>query len=106
LTRLVALNHERAAEEKRGIIRWLRPDYQNPTAVAPQPVQATLASIDPDSSLKTENLKLATPAWPERLPDQVAILRKLIGSGDKSVAAPYEAEALSGLFGRKNKNYT
>ena len=32
LTRLVALNHERAAKEKRGHIRWLRPDYQNPTA--------------------------------------------------------------------------
>ncbi|MCX6875325.1 MAG: hypothetical protein NTW21_16190 [Verrucomicrobia bacterium] len=28
LSRLVALNHERAAEEKRGLIRWLRPDYQ------------------------------------------------------------------------------
>jgi hypothetical protein len=28
LTRLVALNHERAAEEKRGLIRWLRPEYQ------------------------------------------------------------------------------
>jgi hypothetical protein len=29
LTRLVALNHERAAGEQRGLIRWLRPDYQN-----------------------------------------------------------------------------
>lgn len=26
--RLVALNAERAAEEKRGIIHWLRPEYQ------------------------------------------------------------------------------
>ncbi len=30
LTRLVALNKERAAEEARGIVRWLRPDYQIP----------------------------------------------------------------------------
>ena len=30
LERLVALNHERAAEEKRGHVRWLRPDYQIP----------------------------------------------------------------------------
>ena len=30
LTRLVALNQERAAEERRGIVRWLRPDYQIP----------------------------------------------------------------------------
>jgi len=28
LTRLVRLNAERAAEEKKGVIRWLRPDYQ------------------------------------------------------------------------------
>jgi hypothetical protein len=30
LARLVALNKERAEEEKRGLIRWLRPDYQIP----------------------------------------------------------------------------
>jgi hypothetical protein len=30
LARLVKLNAERAAEEKRGLIRWLRPDYQRP----------------------------------------------------------------------------
>jgi hypothetical protein len=29
LERLVALNHERAAEEKRGLVRWLRPEFQN-----------------------------------------------------------------------------
>jgi hypothetical protein len=106
LTRLVALNHERAAEEKRGLIRWLRPDYQNPTAAAPQPVQATLASTESISSLKTENLKLATLAWPERLPDQVTLLRKLITTGDRNVAAPYDAESLSALFPRKNKKRT
>ncbi|MGH6736286.1 MAG: class I SAM-dependent DNA methyltransferase [Methyloceanibacter sp.] len=30
LERLVALNQERAAEEKQGKVRWLRPDYQIP----------------------------------------------------------------------------
>ena len=30
LARLVALNKERAAEEARGLVRWLRPDYQIP----------------------------------------------------------------------------
>ncbi len=29
LERLVALNHERATEEKRGLVRWLRPEFQN-----------------------------------------------------------------------------
>ena len=30
LEKLVALNHERAAEERRGHVRWLQPDYQIP----------------------------------------------------------------------------
>ena len=30
LERLVALNAERAKEEAAGLIRWLRPEYQNP----------------------------------------------------------------------------
>ncbi len=30
LARLVALNSERAEDEKRGLVRWLRPDYQIP----------------------------------------------------------------------------
>ena len=30
VARLVALNAERAAEEKAGQVRWLRPDYQIP----------------------------------------------------------------------------
>ncbi len=111
LTRLVALNHERAAEEKRGLIRWLRPEYQNPTVAAPQSVQATLAGTEaPSSKLKIQNQQssIDNPSssvpWPDRLPDQIAILRKLITTGDKNVAAPYDAEALSALFGRKNKN--
>ena len=32
LGRLVALNAERAAEERRGLVRWLRPDYQRARA--------------------------------------------------------------------------
>lgn len=35
LGRLVALNRERAAEEARGQVRWLRPDYQIPRFGAP-----------------------------------------------------------------------
>jgi len=53
---LVVLNHERAAEEKRGLIRYLRPEYQNPTSAAPQPVQSTLAGTEaPSSKSKIQN---------------------------------------------------
>jgi hypothetical protein len=30
ILRLLALNAERADEERRGIVRWLRPEFQNP----------------------------------------------------------------------------
>ena len=43
LENLVALNAERATEEANGLIRWLRPDYQNPTATPAEVLQAILA---------------------------------------------------------------
>jgi hypothetical protein len=46
LVRLVALNAERAAEEARGIVRWLRPEFQNP-AGAGAVAQVGLPMDDP-----------------------------------------------------------
>jgi hypothetical protein len=110
LTRLVALNHERAAEEQRGLIRWLRPDHQNPESTAPQPVQTTRQGTDSDSSSSNQKSKIknqessinpSSPLpWPDRLPDQVAILRKLLAH------IPPHPESLSAHFGRKNKKRT
>ena len=110
LTRLVALNHERAAEEKRGLIRWLRPDYQNPNAATTDghipPLQETLPGTESASSHSTSKIQNSkSPAWPDRLPDQVAIIRKLISNNDNKVVAPHP-EALSAHFGRKNKKRT
>lgn len=45
LERLVALHDERVEEEKRGLIRWLRPDYQIPR-FAPEQAPASLALDD------------------------------------------------------------
>jgi len=43
LCRLVAMNNDRAAEEARGHIRWLRPEYQNlNVAVATRQSEAEL----------------------------------------------------------------
>jgi hypothetical protein len=46
LTRLVALNSERAREEAKGQIRWLRPAYQNPAAVTHPPPSLPLVPGD------------------------------------------------------------
>jgi hypothetical protein len=43
LERLVALNHQRADEERRGIIRWLRPEFQNPDGRTQQAIAAELS---------------------------------------------------------------
>ncbi|MBK8161183.1 MAG: class I SAM-dependent DNA methyltransferase [Rhodospirillaceae bacterium] len=85
LTRLVALNHERAAEEKRGLIRWLRPDFQAPTAPG---LQADLG-MEEAQKKKIAKGKVAKQAWPKTLPDQVQAIRATLtasaaptGAGD------------------------
>ena len=74
LERLVALNAERAAEEARGLIRWLRPDFQNRS-------QQTQQAIDNEDSSDDEAATTKPPAkakesakklpLPEKLPEQV-----------------------------------
>lgn len=124
LTRLVALNHERAAEEKRGQIRYLRPDYQNPTA-APTATQSTLAIPEASPKSKIKNSPVGASAksgqklarrslgevgssivnpptdWPEKLPDQVQLIRHLLQQTPTATAAE-----LSDHFARKNQKRT
>ena len=108
LTRLVALNHERAAEEKRGLIRYLRPAYQNPSAAAPPPVQTDLTGTETSDHSKSNIQNSTLPSWPDRLPEQVTLLRKLHTHTppDPETGAAEHAERLSAHFGRKNKKRT
>ncbi|MEO7793732.1 MAG: DNA methyltransferase [Thermoanaerobaculia bacterium] len=84
LERLVALNHERAEEEKRGLVRWLRPEFQNPQG-AGSAAQAELPGTAPKSGKAAKGAKAAKPekvekrAWPKELPQQVAAVRDLLG---------------------------
>jgi hypothetical protein len=48
LERLTALNRERTQEEKAGLIRWLRPAFQNPYGTATE-VQTEIA-LDPEET--------------------------------------------------------
>ena len=54
LARLVALNAERAAEEAQGLVRWLRPEYQAPSAVATGPV-VTESGLAPEEEPEPES---------------------------------------------------
>ena len=97
LTRLVALNHERAAEEKRGLIRYLRPDYQAPGTATTASHQPEIGLTGEDDDTTTETAPTAQLDWPAELPAQVAAVRKLLPT-----TGP-DAETLSACFGRKNK---
>ena len=92
LRRLVALNAERAAEEAAGTIRWLRPDYQNPTGTTN--TQPALA-LSKDAKPKPKASKAKTP-WPKTLADRV----RLVDEALRQSPTPVTAETLSKRFTR------
>jgi hypothetical protein len=83
LERLVALNAERAAEEKRGLIRWLRPEFQNPQGGKPAKAatqEKFAATQEPEEAVEA-SVPTAAPtasAWPKKLPEQIAAIRDLV----------------------------
>ena len=61
LARLVALNRERADEERRGLVRWLRPEYQAARgAAATQPIEE-----QEEADLALPQVAAQAPALPE-----------------------------------------
>jgi hypothetical protein len=73
LERLVALNAERAAEEARGLVRWLRPDFQHPSAqLAPSQGELPDAGDDQPAALAGKAIAAKPLPWPK---DAVAQVR-------------------------------
>jgi hypothetical protein len=100
LERLVALNAERAEEESGGIIRWLRPEFQNPSGTtAAIARQSSLPSPPPAGEGKGARAAEKKP-WPKELPQQVAAVRDLI-----TTAGPLTTTAATKSFtGAKKKD--
>jgi hypothetical protein len=73
LHNLVALNRERAAEEANGLIRYLRPDYQNP---AGQTAEARAEQTSFDIGGPTVSTEKAP--WPKTLPEQISAVREVL----------------------------
>ena len=92
LLRLVALNAERQREEAAGRVRWVRPAFQQPQAVLP--------AVDGENGAKTESTVVGSAAraaqspWPAALPDQMALLARLLDSSPQSL--PQLASRISG----------
>jgi len=75
LEQLVALNADRAAEERNGLIRWLRPEYQVGTR-QDTAIQGVIEGVtEPEETV-------AAPAeqktWPKQPKDQLAAIRDLL----------------------------
>ena len=78
LRRLVDLNRERAEEEKRGIIRWLRPEYQNPNGAQAASTTQGALPIEPESREASPAVAGAKRPWPKTLPEQAKADRAVL----------------------------
>ena len=92
----MTLNAQRAAEEKRGLIRWLRPEYQNPGG---EPVQVPLepapsAEPSPGAPAGTKSAPAAKHPWPKTLAEQAQAVRAALASAP----APATPEELARTF--------
>jgi hypothetical protein len=79
LLRISELNRQRHEEEKSGLVRWLRPDFQAPSATVPtQAASAEEHSTEDTDEEADEEADEATTArlkWPSKLADRVRLLR-------------------------------
>lgn len=77
LERLVALNAERAEEERNDLVRWLRPEYQAPgeVAVGTQPAIPGAAAAEPEVAAA------AVSPWPKDWPDRITAVHGLLARG-------------------------
>ena len=87
LFRLVELNAARAAEERSGLIRWLRPEFQKTTEA-----QAGLGVEMEEEELKPG--KTARLPWPPSLPERVRAVRDYL----IQIPAPVAPETVARNF--------
>jgi hypothetical protein len=63
LERVVALNAERAKEEASGLVRWLRPDYQNPKGAQAHQAALVIPTLNPQPSTPVASCR-GPRRWP------------------------------------------
>ena len=102
LEKLVALNAERAEEEKRGLVRWLRPDFQNPTGKQAA-VQSTLAETATGDDTGEPAAAPAARPWPKKMAEQIGAVRDMLGGTTGLWTA---GQVASGFTGAKADDVT
>lgn len=116
LERLVALNARRAAEEARGQIRWLRPEFQDPArrvavlgAAADSSVQTGVQDglavtpddddghTEPDSPVAPATTTVTTRRpWPSELPEQMRATAEVLAASPLALSTDALAEHFKG----------
>lgn len=101
LVRLVELNAQRAAEEAVGMVRWLRPEFQ-------QPGHSAQVTMDADAeSAGSEDVSEATPVkaavtqrpWPTGLTEQIMAVAEAFAVTGRSL----DLDALAGHFSGRGR---
>jgi hypothetical protein len=118
LTRLVALNARRAADEACGQVRWLRPEFQDPsrraataTADAAAFAKPPVASPAPGTQADDQDEDSETPdqarplhvaasvtrrAWPAELPEQMRATAEVLSSSAIALSETQVADHFKG----------
>jgi hypothetical protein len=86
LERLVALNAERAKEEASGLIRWLRPEYQNPGGTQAQQTSLAVDTDEEKADAKSAKNNGKLP-WPKTLSERVKAVTKFLSKTTGPVTA-------------------
>jgi hypothetical protein len=77
LERLVALNKQRAEEETRGLVRYLRPGYQNPGGTQ----QGAIELVTAEKETIAEEKELLP--WPKTLAEQAQAVQRTLQTQDR-----------------------
>jgi hypothetical protein len=95
IAKLVALNKERSEEERRGLVRWLRPDYQIPRFAKDIDKQA---AKEEGAQVAAELIAAVEqkPSFPSGAVEQTAaVFAALVGA-----SGPIDAKGLAAQFKR------
>lgn len=87
--RVVALNVQRAAEERSGKVRWLRPDFQHPAGTSQGALDAG------EEAARVPAPKLAKASWPEGLAAQAQAVRNALKAQHGAVTPDQLAKAFT-----------
>lgn len=93
LKRLVALNHQRATEEAKGKIRWLRPEYQDPDYDKDSAsVYNSASQVEANVTTSPTMTKAKKLTWPKSMLEQIAGVKNALQNGNNT------AETITALY--------